>query len=190
MFGLRVDYRRFIHQLIDFLIAEKNENVILVPHVIGSGAESDVTVCERVYEELKLKYPGKLGLVRGSYDQSEMKYIIGQCDFFVGSRMHSCIGAISQCVPAVSVAYSDKFIGVMEALGFDYSVADARRLTEDELLDVVCRVYENRTAMRQQLAHKMLEVEWQVMTLLGGIVESRPYEACQRDPAVLNQQVL
>ena len=46
-----------------------------------------------------------------------MKYLIGQCDFFVGSRMHSCIAAVSQCVPAVSIAYSDKFIGVMATLG-------------------------------------------------------------------------
>jgi colanic acid/amylovoran biosynthesis protein len=190
MFGLRADYRRFIHRLIDFLIVQKGASVILVPHVIGRGGESDVEVCERVYEELQSNYPEKLGVVRRSYDHSEMKYIIGQCDFFVGSRMHSCIGAASQCIPAVSVAYSDKFIGVMEALNIDYSVADARRLTEEELLGVVDRVYEGRKAMRQQLERKMLEVQREVMTLLGGLAESRPHKAYQRQPAALNQQVL
>lgn len=190
MFGLRVDYRQFIDRLIDFLVVEKCANVILVPHVVGRGAESDLTVCEQVYEKLKSKYQGKLGLVRRSYDHSEMKYIIGRCDFFVGSRMHACIGAVSQCVPAVSVAYSDKFVGVMQTLGIDSSVADARRFTEEELLSMVERVYEERTIMRHELEQKMLEVECEVMGLFGGIVNPKPYPIRQADSTALNQQVL
>jgi len=87
--------------------------------------------------------------------------------------MHSCIGAVSQCIPAVSVAYSDKFIGVMETLGVESSVADARRLNETELLDVVEQVYDRRAAIRQQLERKMIEVESAVMNLFGGVLDSR-----------------
>ncbi len=175
MFGLRADYRQFIYRLIDLLVVKKGANIILIPHVFGSRAnvDSDLAVCERVYEELKSRYVGTLGLVRRFYDHSEMKYVIGQCDFFLGSRMHSCIGAVSQCIPAVSVAYSDKFIGVMETLGVESSVADARRLNETELLDVVEQVYDRRAAIRQQLERKMIEVESAVMNLFGGVLYSR-----------------
>ena len=72
-----------------------------------------------VYEELHDKYHGSLGYLSGVYDQSEIKHIIGQCDFFIGSRMHACIGAVSQNIASVSIAYSNKFRGVMETVGMD-----------------------------------------------------------------------
>jgi len=38
------------------------------------------------------------------YGPSETKFLIGHCDFFVGARMHACIAAVSQYVPAVTLA--------------------------------------------------------------------------------------
>ncbi|MFQ5788619.1 MAG: polysaccharide pyruvyl transferase family protein, partial [Thermodesulfobacteriota bacterium] len=118
-FGLKVDYRGFIFNLIDFLIMRKNAVVLLVPHVFGGSndLESDSVVCEEIFEKSRLKYKDKLFLTRGNYNYSELKYIIGLCDFFIGSRMHSCIAALSQEVPAVAFAYSNKFHGVMDSIG-------------------------------------------------------------------------
>ena len=47
------------------------------------------------------------------------KAVIGQCDFFIGSRMHACIAALSQGVPCVGVAYSMKFAGVFDTVGME-----------------------------------------------------------------------
>jgi len=184
MFGLRADYREFIYRAIDLLILKKGANVTLIPHVFGTGkeSESDLTACEEVYEQLKAKYNGQLRLVRSNYDPSEMKYVIGQFDFFVGSRMHSCIAAVSQCIPATSIAYSDKFVGVMRTLGIESSVADARTLTENELLDVMERNYDGRSGTRRHLEQKMKEVEWAVANLFIGLFDLPSNMAC-REPA-------
>jgi colanic acid/amylovoran biosynthesis protein len=172
MFGLRADYRMFVRRVIDLLI-EKGASVVVVPHVFGAGknSESDLIACDEVYKQLKSKYGERIGVVRHQFDQSEMKYLIGQCDFFVGSRMHSCIAAISQCVPTVSVAYSDKFIGVMATLGIESLVADARSLTEDQLLDIVERNYDRRSEVRGHLVKKMKEVEQTVTNVFSGVVD-------------------
>ncbi len=171
MFGLRGDYREFVCRVIAFFIG-KGASVVLVPHVFGAGnnSESDLTACNEVYEQLKSTYGRRIGVVRRQYDQNEMKYVIGQCDFFVGSRMHSCIAAVSQRVPAVSVAYSDKFIGVMATLGIESLVADARSLTEYQLLDVVERCYDRRSEVRGHLVEKMREVEQTVTNVFSGVV--------------------
>ncbi|HEY9712985.1 MAG TPA: polysaccharide pyruvyl transferase family protein, partial [Chroococcales cyanobacterium] len=105
MFGLGIDYKHLVCSLIDILVTRRSARVLLVPHVFctAEDPESDVFACEQIYEALRERYPGQLGLLRGNYDQSEIKYVIGQCDFFVGSRMHACIAAISQGIPAVAV---------------------------------------------------------------------------------------
>jgi polysaccharide pyruvyl transferase WcaK-like protein len=90
-------------------------------------------------------------MVRGSYDQSQIKYIIGLCDFFIGSRMHSCISALSQFIPAVGIAYSKKFHGVFESVGLQQYVADARSLNNDGVLQTVSTAFENKDQIREHL---------------------------------------
>jgi polysaccharide pyruvyl transferase WcaK-like protein len=174
MFGLRIDYREFIRELLRFLIQERGTDVLLVPHVFVAAdasesdrLENDQAICEQVYTELNASYPGRLGLVRGAYDQSEIKYIIGKCDFLVGSRMHACIAAVSQCIPAVCVAYSDKFVGVMRTLGIDSIVADARTQTISQILDVIGQSYDHREAIRRELESRMQEVKATILNLFS-----------------------
>jgi len=169
MFGLKVEYQKLVYDLIDFLVEQKKANVLLVPHVFGQHNESDATVCGRLYEALKDKYAGKIGWVRGSYNQSEIKHVIGTCDFFIGSRMHACIAAISQLVPAVCIAYSDKFVGVMETIGIESMVADARRLSVSEILQMVEESFEHRAITRQLLKRKIPEVKTAVLNLFSDV---------------------
>lgn len=167
MFGLKTDYRELVYQIIELLIGEKNAVVMLVPHVFGGTEhpESDSVVCEKIYEALKAKYRRNLYFVRGNYDQSEIKHIIGLNEFFIGSRMHACIAALSQCIPAVAIAYSDKFAGVMRTVGMESFVADLRRLGKNEILTAVGLAYEQRGLVRRQLEHKMPEVKETVLDL-------------------------
>ena len=46
--------------------------------------------------------------------------------------MHACIAALSQTVPAVAIAYSRKFLGVMETIGVEDIVVDPQCMTADE----------------------------------------------------------
>lgn len=170
-FSLRSDYQGLVHDLIDFLISKKGAEVLLIPHVFGNeaGSESDVPACERVFSDLGERYSGRLGVVRGSYDQSEIKYVIGLCDFFIGSRMHACIAAVSQHIPAVSVAYSDKFLGVMETIGICSLTADARKLGRDEILKAVDQAYENRRMIAAELEARMPQVKASVLNLFHDV---------------------
>jgi polysaccharide pyruvyl transferase WcaK-like protein len=159
-FGLRTDYESLVYDLIKFLILRKDANVLLIPHVLGpaAGAESDAIACERVYGTVQQAYRGRLGILRGTYDQHEIKHVIGRCEFFIGSRMHACIAALSQHVPSVSIAYSDKFRGVLETIGVEALVADGRSLDSSEIIDAIDRAYEGRAAIRSYLRDKMATV--------------------------------
>jgi colanic acid/amylovoran biosynthesis protein len=174
MFGLRVDYKTLIYDLIEFLIVKKRASVMLIPHLLWSDGQGDSLACDAVYEALKNKFPGKIGLIRavyGQYDQSEMKHIIGGCDFFIGSRMHACIGAVSQNVPAVSIAYSDKFAGVMESVGVGSIVADPRKMGKEEILRIVGQTFDARAKVREQLTQTIPHVKQAVLRLFSEVQE-------------------
>jgi polysaccharide pyruvyl transferase WcaK-like protein len=173
MFDLMVDYRRLVQDIIADLIERKSLRVLLVPHVFGEGAnsESDSTVCENVYRELKPRFRDRIYLTRGRYNQNEIKYIIGLCGFFIGSRMHACIAALSQNIPTVPIAYSKKFKGVMETIGVDEYVADPRTMEQGEIMAVIEKAYGEREQIKTHLERKMPEVRTKVLNLFKEIAE-------------------
>ncbi len=170
-FGLKTDYRLLIERLISHFIEEKNATVLLIPHVFEEeeDSESDQIICKKLYQDLKGKFGNRLYLARGRYDQSGIKYIIGLCDFFIGSRMHACIGALSQCIPAVPIAYSKKFIGVMETIGVEQNVADPRTMNAEEIVGVVDKAWNGRKNIRLHLEKKIPEVKKRVLNLFKEI---------------------
>jgi polysaccharide pyruvyl transferase WcaK-like protein len=174
MFRLKIDYRQLVYDVIEYLIHVKKAAVVLVPHVFGpkEHAESDSAVCEIIYAELKQRYQDTLYMARGSYDQGEIKYIIGTCDFFIGSRMHACIAALSQNVPTVSIAYSRKFTGVMESIGVEALVADPRKLGQGDILPIISRVYDQRASLHLQLEQTIPGVKKAVLQLFPDIVSA------------------
>ncbi len=168
MFGLRLDYRLLVREAIDFLISRKRAHVVLIPHVFGGSEhpESDAEACRKVYDELKPVYGKSISLVCGEYGPAGIKHIIGMCGFFIGSRMHSCIAALSQGVPAVAIAYSEKFKGVMETVGAGSSVADPCSLDSDGVLGVIEKAFEERADMSAALKAGMPGVRENVLGLL------------------------
>lgn len=139
MFLLREDYPLLVRRLIKFLIQEMKGAVLLVPHVCGGpgSEESEVALNSQLFSELATHYQEKVVVLDERFSHRELKTIIGKCDLFIGARMHACIAAVSQCVPTIALAYSDKFAGVMEFAGDRVRVVDLRRTDAEELFAAV-----------------------------------------------------
>lgn len=135
-FNLIIDYPAFIKSAIDLIVNAFKARLVLVPHVFGEGSESDSIVCRKIYDKIGA-YDPNIFLINKEYTPMEIKYLIGRCDFFIGARMHACIAAISQLVPAVCIAYSKKFIGLMETIGIEYLVADPREKKTIQIIELI-----------------------------------------------------
>jgi colanic acid/amylovoran biosynthesis protein len=170
MFGLQLDYAALVRSLLDEIIRKGDAQVLLVPHVFGGPEvmESDTAACERIHAEFGQQYAGRLHYLRGNFDQHEIKYIIGRCGFFLGSRMHACIGALSQGVPTVGLAYSRKFVGVLDSIGGGSRVVDLRQLDEAQILAAVREAFAQRDVLRGQLEKKMPAIRQSVSGLFAG----------------------
>jgi len=168
MFDLKVNYRGFVFSLIEHFMADKSVVVLLVPHVFPPDdmqVESDLDACLSVYNKMSEKYPGRIFTAKTAYDQNEIKYLIGKCSFFVGSRMHSCIAALSQCVPAVGIAYSSKFTGVFDSIDLSHCVADARDSDETGLIEKIEKTFENRHEIKTHLTDRIPKVQAGILSL-------------------------
>jgi len=153
MFGLKLDYVRFLRELVPALLAHHPGPLLLVPHTYAPAGdvESDNDACARLRESLPEALRLRVHIVTGDYDCHQLKGIIGRCEFFVGSRMHSCIAALSQGVPCVGVAYSMKFRGVFESVGVAESVVDGRLVDGTTAIGTVLKVYRARHTVRPRL---------------------------------------
>lgn len=174
MFGLKTDYKQIIERLVVFVVEKKGASILLVPHVYPEptsvSLESDQEACKRVYEEFKSKYDGRVRLLNGKHTPGEIKYVIGMCDVFIGSRMHSCIAALSQSIPAVAISYSDKFAGVMEILGVSDLVADPREMGLEEMMAVVGRALDQRQTWGDHLSSVLPELREQTIATFKSLV--------------------
>ena len=118
-------------------------------------------------------------MIEGFYDQSELKGIISLCDFFIGSRMHSCIAALSQGIPTVGIAYSKKFIGVFESAGVGEFVIDARLCDKRDALETLLKRYKTRNQIAPVLKATSATLKRTVQDIVGQSFNSAGYATKQ-----------
>lgn len=134
-FELKVDYRQFYLNLIDYLINETDFEVHLIAHVVDAdnfnAHENDYRICSM----LKEKYPDNDRVVLAPIFKTaiEAKSYISNMNIFLGSRMHATIGAISSGVMTIPFSYAYKFETLYSKLNYPY-VISAKKITTDEAL--------------------------------------------------------
>ena len=79
------------------------------------------------------------------------------CVFFIGSRMHACIAALSQGVSAGAVAYSRKFKGMFDSVGVGEVVVDARTTSADAAIDKIMKTFDERVMVLSTLSKRVNE---------------------------------
>ena len=172
MFSLKLDYRDFIQRLIVELLGKHDGEILLVPHTITPHgiSESDNEANEWLWNWLPDDLKPRVRRVEGVYSCHEIKWIIGQCDFFIGSRMHACIAALSQGIPCVGVAYSMKFKGVFESVGMEDWVIDGRDLDAGEVLAATLERFGRRNEVRDGLKARVGQAKQSLATVFARIL--------------------
>jgi colanic acid/amylovoran biosynthesis protein len=177
MFGLREDYKQVVRKIVEFFLAKENVLLLLIPHVypppgtVHAGlVENDFAACSFIYDRFVKEWPDRLFIAQGGYNQSQIKYIIGLCDFFLGSRMHSCIAAISQEIPTVGLAYSQKFAGVFGSVGIADLVIDLRVETQKEIEQMVNKAFEQRQIYHKILAETIPAAKQKVLNVFEAVI--------------------
>ncbi len=126
---IKIDYKKYIDRLINYLKDNTEYNIYLVSHVNADSIENenDYLLCSK----LALKYDVKVAPKFA--DPIEAKSFISELNVFIGSRMHATIAAFSSNVPTIPVAYSKKFEGLYKSLNYNYYIDAKKENTESAI---------------------------------------------------------
>jgi colanic acid/amylovoran biosynthesis protein len=136
--GQYESYPKLISDLIDRLITE-GFKVILVPHVYNQKnpkSEDDLVAIKSIMKK-KDALKESILYVDKDHDAQELKAIISGTDFFIGSRMHSCIAGLSTSVPTIGLAYSYKFEGTFSMFNQQGHVINISDLKAEGIQNVI-----------------------------------------------------
>ncbi len=104
-------WTRAIHDMVQ----KYDCQIVLVPHVaVPENRNNDYDLSKLIQERLNEDpdCESRLTLIPPDLSANEYKYIIGQCDYFIGCRTHATIAALSQGIPAIVIKYSRKAEGI------------------------------------------------------------------------------
>lgn len=172
-YGLKADYRQAVQQIVTVIARELP--VVLVPHVLTPRGhyESDRNACEELLQSLPDSVRSSVHLPPDPANPCEAKGLIARCDWFLGTRMHATIAALSSGIPACAIAYSDKTLGVFETCNQGEHVHDPRRHDTDALKDrVICSFRARHQARRllDQSLPLVLDTALQQMQLIASAI--------------------
>lgn len=107
------EYEETMGEFINWLIDEVGGILFFIPQVTyAEGKDDDRAAVRDIYPLIKSK--GSVYLIEEELTPQQIKGICGRMDFFVGTRMHSNIYALSMNVPTLAIAYQPKTRGIME----------------------------------------------------------------------------
>ena len=150
-------YRQYVllmSKVVDYLIDKLDATVVFIPHVIEPWGNDDRTVANDIIS--LVKHEDKCISIREEYTVEELKGIIGECDMFMGARMHATIASASMFVPTIAIAYSHKTHGVIgKMLGQKDYILDIGSLDYNVLLSKINEVWSKREKVKTYLQSKM-----------------------------------
>lgn len=145
-------YQELIMAIIEHLNQKMKFNVILIPHV-----DKDKILSKKIYGLVK---NSQVHLLKGNYSPAELKALIGKGEFFVGSRLHASIGALSLGIPAMVLIprASHRGMGLMKLFKMDGLVLDPFEKPK-KVNFLLEKSYQKRKALQKKIKKYLPQVK-------------------------------
>lgn len=155
-FELTVNYQQYCNELIEKLLEKDIYRIYFIPHVIDDreGArENDLRPIRILHERFNATV-----LPPDFKTPIEIKSYISNMDVFIGARMHSTIAAFSSGVATIPFAYSRKFNGLYNSLGYPY-IIDGKREDTNNAVNMTLEYVENKEMLLDASSESMIRVK-------------------------------
>lgn len=121
---------------IEFLRQRISEKWDLIFYVINPDDE--------VLAKLMIDRLGNDSEIRSIYENTR-KYLssLNEVDYFIGTRLHSVILALTKPIPSIMLGYADKAYDFMESIGMESFCVDVNTVSVDKLNDVFANLTSN-----------------------------------------------
>jgi len=94
-------------------------------------------------------------LLKNNYTAGELRAMYGEMDFFIGTRMHSNIFALSMDVPTIAIGYQWKTRGIMNMLELTDFVVNIEEISKKKLDGLMTKLLNDSKKVKENLKEKI-----------------------------------
>lgn len=98
-----IEYKKMMVEGIENILSKYNNmKIYFFNHV---PIDNDIESSWEIYKDISDSYKNRISFITDNYNPTEIKYLYGKMDAFIGTRLHSTIFAMGECVPSLCIAY-------------------------------------------------------------------------------------
>jgi colanic acid/amylovoran biosynthesis protein WcaK/AmsJ len=168
---------------IDNIFTRKEvQKIVLLAHVLRPKNVSDKLVINDLVATLSEEQTKNIIVITSEIQPAEARAILGSARFVVTGRMHAAVSTFFSGKPAISLAYSEKYKGVISrGLDLKEMVIDcrSRRWAKDseivnEVIKAMDHIDDNYSALKMEIEKKMSRIQGIVREQIEFIVGQFP----------------
>ncbi len=153
---LKQHYFNAMVKFIDAVVVKYNADVYIMPQVIGPGLDNDLFISEEIKDRVQCK--SNVFVLRNDLRPGEIKNIYAKMDYFIGTRMHSNIFALSENIPCLAISYDYKTDGIMRMVKMSEYIIDINDITFEKLFDKFSKLVEDQKCY-ERLNEEMINIK-------------------------------
>jgi colanic acid/amylovoran biosynthesis protein len=153
-------------ELVNFLMScffEKKMSILLIPHVTplsNNIKNNDFIFMLDIYRKLKKELGDYVSICPDGLNAAQTKYVISKCRFLFAARTHATIASLSMFIPTISIAYSQKAIGLnLYIFGHDNWVLKNNELSACNLKNKLDSLIREENVIKEQLKKRVPELK-------------------------------
>ncbi|HSW02153.1 MAG TPA: polysaccharide pyruvyl transferase family protein [Sedimentisphaerales bacterium] len=156
----------YLAAILGALVARYGAFLLFLPHSVEQSG-NDIVAARHVVEEMKAR-PGDYTILEQDCGARLLKSIVGRCDFLVGERTHSLIGAVSMGTPfaAMTNRRDTRTHGIIGHMcRGEQQIIDMDAIGQTEATQAICGLFETRDSIRRSLESVRADLASQIDAL-------------------------
>ncbi len=158
----KIKQKQYVNEIthaLEKIIKNTDCLIIFFPQVIFGPSEDDRILSNEIKNKLDASLVDKVFILNENFEPNQLKALMGELDLFIGTRMHSCIFALSMNVPTLMIGYENKAWGIMSMLDLTEFIIDIRSLTSEKIVSVFNKMLEERLTITKKIKSKIPQLE-------------------------------
>ncbi|MCF7859946.1 MAG: polysaccharide pyruvyl transferase family protein [Candidatus Cloacimonetes bacterium] len=155
-----IPHNQIWQNFIDYLLNE-GYFVLIIPHSIRKNSlkkhNNDLITVKQIMENIDKSKSYKI--IDNDYNCKELRELVGICDYYIASRFHSMISALSNSVPVFVVGWGfQKYYEVMTEFELSEYCYDAKELKLELLINGFTRITSESITIKQSIIRNLSRV--------------------------------
>lgn len=148
-------------------------SILFIPHTITEkkmGENDDLAICKQIADHLE---NSDRVFIENTlhYSPNEIKWLIAQCSFLIGSRFHALVAALSSAVPCMAIGWELKYEELMDWLSSRNNVLYYWDLTSEKAIELFTTLFQQRNKIKREYKRLLPDIRQKALSAFDIIEE-------------------